>query len=80
MIRTQIQLTEEQAKSLKVLSKKEKKSMAELIRMSVDKLINSEVSISEDFIKQNALNAVGKLHGPHDLAEKHDDYLADTYS
>ncbi len=80
MIRTQIQLTQEQAKSLKKMSKKENKSVAELIRISVDKMINSEGPISDDLVKQRALAAAGKLHGATDLAEKHDDYLFDAYS
>lgn len=79
MIRTQIQLTQEQAKSLKKMSKKENKSVAELIRISVDKMINADGPISDDLLRQKALSVIGKLHGSSDLAEKHDDYLADTY-
>lgn len=79
MIRTQIQLTPEQAKSLKKLSKKENKSIAELIRISVDKLIKSEGTISDEVIIQKAYSLIGKLKGPNDFAEKHDDYLEDTY-
>jgi len=80
MIRTQIQLTEEQAKSLKKISKKENKSVAELIRISVDKLIKSDGLVSDELMKQKALSVVGMLHGPSDFAEKHDDYLADAFS
>ncbi len=39
MIRTQIQLSEEQARTLKKLAAKEGKSVAELIRASVDILL-----------------------------------------
>lgn len=80
MIRTQIQLTQEQAKSLKKMSKKENKSVAELIRISVDKMINADGPISDDMMKQKARSVVGMLHGPSDFADKHDDYLAETFS
>jgi len=80
MIRTQIQLTQDQSKSLKKMSKKEKKSVAELIRISVDKMLNSETPYSDVELKQKALSAAGQLSGTNDLAEKHDDYLADTYA
>ena len=39
MIRTQIQLTEEQAQRLKTLAAEQGKSVAELIRQSVDETI-----------------------------------------
>ena len=80
MIRTQIQLTLEQAKRLKKMSKKENKSVAELIRMSVDKMINSDGPITDEMIKQKAFSLVGKFQGPSDFSDKHDDYLTETYS
>ncbi|PKO01738.1 MAG: hypothetical protein CVU43_11540 [Chloroflexi bacterium HGW-Chloroflexi-5] len=79
MIRTQIQLTPEQAKSLKKISKKENKSVAELIRISVDRLIKSDGTITDELSKQKAYSVIGKLKGPKDLAEKHDNYLEDTF-
>jgi hypothetical protein len=80
MIRTQIQLTQEQAKSLKKMSIREKKSVAELIRISVDRMINSDGVVSDDLMKQKALSVVGMLHGPSDFAGNHDGYLADAFS
>lgn len=77
MIRTQIQLTPEQSKGLKKMAKKENKSVAELIRQSVDKLITSNGIIDDALQRKKALEAIGKLHGPEDLSEKHDDYLAE---
>ena len=42
MVRTQIQLTEEQARRLKALAAEQGVSMAELIRRSVDTVLNGE--------------------------------------
>ena len=41
MIRTQIQITPEQARALKGLAAKEGKSVAELIRISVDDMLRA---------------------------------------
>lgn len=79
MIRTQIQLTPEQAKGLKKLARRENKSMAELIRKSVDNLIASEGKSSDDVLRQKALEAIGGIHGPVNLAENHDDYVTAAF-
>ncbi len=78
MIRTQIQITEEQARALKRLSAREKKSVAELIRMSVDALIRSGGLLDQDQMRRNAILAAGKFTGPENLAANHDDYLAES--
>lgn len=78
MIRTQIQITEEQARALKRLAAKEGKSVAELIRISVDDLLRTGGMQDPDAARQKALAAAGKLSGPKDLAENHDDYLAEA--
>jgi hypothetical protein len=80
MIRTQIQLTSEQSNGLKRMAKRKNKSIAELIRLSVDKYIASEGLMDDEQVKKMALDAVGKLHGPKDLAINHDDYLGETFS
>ena len=43
MIRTQIQITPEQARALKRLAAKEGKSVAELIRISLDSMLQAAV-------------------------------------
>ena len=48
MIRTQIQLTEEQAKTLKKIASRRGKSVAELIRISVDEWIRSSAFVDPD--------------------------------
>ena len=79
MIRTQIQLTEEQARALKRISARQGKSVAELIRLSVDDLIHRGEGIDPMEIRRRALEAAGKLAGPSDLSAEHDRYLADAF-
>ncbi len=80
MIRTQIQITEEQARSLKRLAAKEGKSVAELIRISVDNLLRAGGTPDPNIARQKALAAAGTLNGPENLAEEHDKYLAEALS
>lgn len=79
MVRTQIQLTEEQTRALKRMSAKQGKSMAELIRMSVDDLIRRGGGTDPAEIRQRALQAAGKLNGPSDLSTNHDQYLVEAF-
>lgn len=79
MIRTQIQLTSEQARSLKRIAVREKKSVSELIRLSVDALIHSNGIDNQSDLRQKAIAAAGQLKGPENLAENHDNYLSEAY-
>ena len=79
MIRTQIQLTSEQAQGLKRLAINKKKSISELIRLSVDVMIRSNGFEDQNDLRLRAITAAGQLKGPEDLANGHDDYLADAY-
>ena len=80
MIRTQIQLTEEQSKTLKELSARQGKSIAELIRMSVDGLLQTQGMMSDEQRVQRALAVVGRFRtGDSDLAEEHDRYLNEAF-
>lgn len=77
MVRTQIQLTEKQAQELKRLAAKQGRSMADLIRVSVDKLL-AEHDIERARIRERALSVSGRFNsGLKDLAENHDRYLAE---
>lgn len=78
MVRTQIQITEEQARALKRLAAKEGKSVAELIRLSLDSMLRSGGIKDEAGLRRTANAAAGKLSGPENLVEKHDDYLAEA--
>lgn len=81
MVRTQIQLGEKQAQALKELAAREGKSVAELIRTSVDILLQSHGTINEEEKRRRALAVVGKFHtGDSDLAREHDRYLAEAFA
>jgi Arc/MetJ-type ribon-helix-helix transcriptional regulator len=80
MIRTQIQLTEEQAKAIKTLAMKRNTSVAELIRRSVDELLQKAVGTDSAERRRRALAAAGRFHsGKTDISTNHDDYLAEAY-
>ncbi len=80
MVRTQIQLTEEQAKAIKAIALSRHLSVAELIRRAVDTMIKSSpVADPEERLKR-AIEIVGKFRsGKHDVARRHDKYLVDAY-
>jgi Arc/MetJ-type ribon-helix-helix transcriptional regulator len=79
MIRTQIQLTEEQAAGLKRLAAERGVSMAEVVREAVDEKLSGD---QHEARWQRALGVIGKFRdreGKTDVAERHDDYLADAF-
>ena len=78
MIRTQIQLTPEQAHALKNLAAREGKSVAELIRISVDSMVRSGGVRDQADLRRKAMAAAGKLTGPPNLAVNHDEFLAEA--
>ena len=78
MVRTQIQLTETQAQSLKRMTHRHRLSMAELIRRGVDRVLTSDLSATPDRKKRKALAASGRFHsGRRDVSVHHDRYLAE---
>ena len=80
MIRTQIQLTEEQAKAIKALAVKHNTSVAALIRRSVDALLQEAAGVDRVERRRRALAAAGRFHsGKTDISTKHDDYLTEAY-
>ena len=81
MVRTQIQLTEEQANALKKLSLSRHLSIAELIRQAVDNILKSSTAIDMEERKKRAINAAGRFSsGKRDIAREHDKYLAEAFS
>ena len=80
MIRTQVQLTEEQARVLKNLASIRQVSVAELIRQSVDTLIRSSREIDAEERRRRAIAAAGRFHsGASDISAKHDEHLAEAF-
>ena len=79
MVRTQIQLTEEQVKVLRKIAITSHLSVAELIRRAVDTMIKSSVTVDPDERLKRALEIVGKFSsGKRDISRKHDVYLANA--
>ena len=80
MVRTQIQLTEEQSQALKRAAASEGKSVAELIRRSIDVMLRSKSVINEDEKRQRAIAAAVKFSSEDvDLSTEHDRYLSEAY-
>ena len=80
MVRTQIQLTDEQSQELKRLAAERRTSVAELIRQATEGLLRDSSKISGADRRQRALAAAGRFRsGNQDLSTRHDDYLAEVY-
>jgi predicted DNA-binding ribbon-helix-helix protein len=81
MIRTQIQLTEDQAKALKKIAQSRHLSVAELIRKAVDTVIKSNTVVNAEERHRRAMEIVGKFSsGKRDVSKKHDLYLTEAYN
>jgi predicted transcriptional regulator len=79
MVRTQIQLTEQQARRLKQLAAAQGRSMADLIRSSVDALLARPEVIDDEVRRTRALRAVGRFRsGVRDLSSQHDRHLVEV--
>lgn len=82
MVRTQIQLTEEQAEEIKRIARAHHVSVAEIIREAVDNVIRSGAGMaaSEEDRRRRALKAVGKFNsGKREISRKHDKYLSEAF-
>ena len=86
MVRTMIQLTEEQMKALKALAKARKTSVAKLVRESVALYVASstKMSLEERQKRAQAIRSIaGKYrdaHGAKDVSVNHDKYLEDAFT
>jgi hypothetical protein len=80
MIRTQIQLTSEQAAVLRAMAADRRVSVAELIRMSVDSFVSREVGTGSQQKRLRAASVVGRFASPAaDVSAEHDRYLAEAF-
>lgn len=78
MIRTQVHLTEDQVVAAERLAAERGVSLAEVVRQALDHELQSERRSAW----KRALSAVGGFRdkdGATDVAERHDDYLAEIY-
>lgn len=80
MVRTQIQLTDEQARTLKRIAAERHRSMADLIREGVDRLLADEPQTSSRGERMRQASAwFGRFRsGTGDLAARHDQHFADA--
>jgi len=80
MVRTQVQLTEEQARRLRELAAKRHVSMATLIRNGVDRFLKESTTIDHEEQLKRALAVAGRYHsGFSDTSARHDEVLAEVY-
>jgi len=81
MVRTQIQLTEEQSRRLKQLAEQDGVSVAELIRRSVNRYLRERQHATPDERRERLLSVVGVgSSSVSDLGEGHDRHLAEIYA
>ena len=81
MVRTQIQLTEQQARRLRAQARERGVSLEEIIRRCVDKGLGEDLP-SRRTRYDRAARVVGRFsdrRGARDISAKHDRYLAEAY-
>ncbi|MGD0274974.1 MAG: ribbon-helix-helix protein, CopG family [Syntrophales bacterium] len=79
MIRTQIQLREEQVIMLKKIAEAQHKSIAEIIRQAVDFFVKAKHG-REKQCRRQAMATVGHFRsGVKDLSVSHDSYLTEIF-
>ena len=79
VVRTQIQLTQEQAAQLKRLAASSGRSMADLVREGVERLLRDQTGLTRQEKMRRAANVFGSFRsGARDLASHHDDHFADA--
>jgi len=80
MIRTQVQLTEDQLKALRRLSAATGRSTAELIRNGIDQyLVGKRITNAKDRIER-ALRVAGRFSsGRSDVSAEHDRHLGEAF-
>ncbi len=80
MVRTQIQLTDEQAREIKKVAVAKGVSVAEIIRRAVEGVIKSSTKADVEERQKRAIEIVGKFRsGKRDVSKKHDAYLTEAY-
>jgi hypothetical protein len=80
MVRTQIQLTEMQAKTVKRVALEEGISIAEVIRQAVEKIGETRSKLGSQEKAHRAIDIAGKYRsGKKDVSRKHDEYLVEGY-
>ncbi len=77
MVRTQILLSPDQLRALKLRAARENRSMAHLVREGVDLLLAAD---AREQLKRRSLDAAGRFRsGGPDLGTAHDAHLDDAF-
>ena len=80
MVRTQIQLTEAQARKIKKAAMDQGTSVAEVIRRAVENMVQSSAKMTIQERTRRAMEIAGKFRsGKRNISGKHDKYLAEAY-
>jgi hypothetical protein len=80
LIRTQVQLTEEQTRLLRQLAAERGVSVAELVREAVEAMVRAGSGVPPEERRRRALEAVGRFaSGRRDVGSRHDEYLVEAY-
>jgi metal-responsive CopG/Arc/MetJ family transcriptional regulator len=81
MIRTQVQLTEEQVHSLREIAASEGVSMSEVVRRAIEDTVRARHLPSRAELRRRALAVVGRFRsGLPDVAVEHDRELAEAFA
>ncbi len=78
MVRTQIQLTEEQARRVKKMAGELGISSAELIRRALDEVLSKSPQDRQRRMRALEIIGIGNS-GTGDLSSRHDEYLQEIY-
>ncbi|MEW6227058.1 MAG: CopG family transcriptional regulator [Bacillota bacterium] len=80
MVRTQVQLTEEQSRALKKLAAAQGISVAELIRRGIETLLTTSEGIDLEERVSRAIALAGRFRsGISDLSTEHDRHLMEAF-
>jgi Arc/MetJ-type ribon-helix-helix transcriptional regulator len=82
MVRTQIQLTEQQSQKVHEAARRSGISVAEVIRRGLDLYLEQESGRTAGVATRQAAGQIaGLFHsGRSDVAERHDEYLDEAYA
>ncbi|MCK6480074.1 MAG: CopG family transcriptional regulator [Planctomycetes bacterium] len=80
LTRVQVQFTEAQSGALRRMAAAEGRSVADLVRESVDALVRARSRRSRAEVRERARGAAGRFRSGHgDLSADHDRYLREEF-
>jgi Arc/MetJ-type ribon-helix-helix transcriptional regulator len=81
MVRTQVQITEEQARELRRMAREEGISLSEAVRRCIDRMLERRSDRAARYRHaQQLVGAFPDPRGARDLARDHDAHLDDAFS